>query len=121
MNAFASAFGLVKGAFTSAFGPSASSAPALIDAVFVSGAGTENANGLSSPDGTSGGRTKYTNANSVSFVWDSSEYYIRASGGGGDIYYFSTNSPANPWSGTYITAGDGSDPAPTVRQGTTAD
>jgi hypothetical protein len=96
--------------------------PTLINAVFVSGAGSEDANGLFSPDGTVGGRTKYTNAlTGVSFVWNGSEYLIAASGGGGDIYYFSTNSPANPWSGTYLTAGDGQDPIPTVRQATSAD
>jgi len=124
MNAFASAFGLVKGAFTSAFGPSASSAPALIDAVFASGAGTEDANGLASPDGTSGGQTKYTNANSVSFVWNGEEYRIGASGGMGDLYYISDNiagAPnSDPWDGIYITS-EGTEPAPTVRQATTAD
>jgi hypothetical protein len=123
MNAFASAFNLVKGVFTSAFGLSAASgAPTLIDAVFVLGAGTEDANGLFSPDGTIGGRTKYTNAiTSVSFVWNGAEYRIGASGGFGDLYYVSTNAPVNPWAGIYVTAGDGTEPPPTVRQATTAD
>lgn len=97
-------------------------APALIDAVFASGAGTEDANGLFSPDGTINSRTKYTNATtSVSFAWNGAEYQIAAGGGGGDIYYISTNTPANPWSGIYVTSGDGSEPPPTVRQATTAD
>ena len=62
-------------------------APALIDAVFVSGAGTEEVNGLFSPDGTINSRTKYTNAiTSASFVWNGSEYRIGASGGFGDLY-----------------------------------
>ena len=121
MNAFASAFNQLENAFVSAFRGGAS-APALIDAVFASGAGTEDANGLFSPDGTINSRTKYTNATtSVSFAWNFAEYQIAASGGIGDIYYISTNAPANPWSGIYVTSGDGSEPPPTVRQATTAD
>lgn len=97
-------------------------ASALIDAVFASGAGTEDANGLFSPDGTINSRTKYINAvTGVSFVWNGAEYRIGASGGFGDLYYFSTNAPANPWSGIYVTAVDGTEPPPTVRQATTAD
>jgi hypothetical protein len=95
---------------------------ALINAVFVSGAGTEDANGLFNPDGTINSRTKYSNAvTGVSFVWNGAEYRIGASGGFGDLYYISTNAPANPWAGIYVTAGDGTEPPPTVRQATTAD
>jgi len=104
---------------------SAGSPPVLIDAVFVSGAGTEDANGLFIPDGTSGGRTAYTNANGVGFVWNGEEYRIGASGGMADLYYISDNiagAPnSNPWDGIYLTSGDGTDPAPTVRQATSAD
>ncbi len=105
---------------------SASSPPVLIDAVFVSGAGTEEANGLYMPNGTIGGRTRYTNAlTGVSFVWSGEEYLIGASGGFGDIFYASDNiagAPnSNPWDGIYINNGDGIDPAPTVRQATSAD
>ena len=103
----------------------ASGPPALIDAVFVSGAGTEDANGLYVPNNIQAGRTAYINANGVGIVWNGEEYRIGASGGYGDLYYVSDNiagSPnTNPWNGTYITTSEGSDPPPTVRQATTAD
>jgi len=101
-------------------------APTLIDAVFASGAGTAEVNGLYIPDGTTGGRTRYTNAlTGVSFAWNGEEYRIGASGGMGDLYYGSDNiagAPnSDPWDGIYITNGDGADPPPTVRQATSAD
>ena len=100
--------------------------PALIDAVFVLGAGTEDANGLYVPDGTSGGRTAYiNNASGVGILWNGEEYRIGQSSGWGDHLYVSNNIAGSPntypWNGIYITTGEGSDPPPTVRQATTAD
>jgi hypothetical protein len=95
-------------------------APTLIDAVFVSGAGTEEANGLYIPNGTIGGRTTYlnTNASGVNIYWDNvyNIYRILVS----DLLYYTSNSPANPWDGIYLIY-EGSEPLPTVRQATTAD
>ena len=93
----------------------------LIDAVFASSAGEPLVDGLYIADGTFGGRTRYTNANAFSFVWNGVQYRISNSGGFGDIFYTSGDGLANPWDGTYTTAVDGTDPPPTVRQATTAD
>jgi hypothetical protein len=125
MNAFASAFSSTKGAFTSAF-ESAANSFALVDAVFASGAGSTDVNGLYLPDGMVAGRTRYTRyVSASSFVWNGEEYVIRYGSGFGDVQYSSDNiagAPnSNPWDGIYITSGDGSDPPPTVRQATTAD
>ena len=102
----------------------ASSPATLIDAVFVSDAGTVEANGLYVPNGTVGGRTAYlnTNASDMQIVWDSGQSVYRiAISGFGDLFYYTSNSPANPWSGIYVVAAEGSNPLPTVRQATTAD
>jgi hypothetical protein len=94
----------------------------LIDAVFASGAGTVEANGLYIPNGTINSRTRYTKVDvSASFAWDGTQYRLASGLGGGDIFYYTTNGPINPWSGTYLTSGDGAEPVPTVRQATTAD
>ena len=94
--------------------------PTLVNAVFVSGAGTEEANGLYIPNGTIGGRTTYfnTNASGIYIFWDNvyNIYRILVS----DLLYYTSNSPANPWNGIYLTY-EGSDPVPTVRQATSAD
>jgi len=93
-------------------------------AVVVSGAGTAEANGLYSYDGAQAGRTKYTNAQGVSIVWNGVDQYLIRLGGTGDIYYQSPTSTITeffPWSGPYTTGGDGSEPVPTVRQATLAD
>ena len=103
----------------------ASSPATLIDAVFVSDAGTVEANGLYVPNGTIGGRTAYiNNASGVGIVWNGEEYRIGQGGGYGDLLYYSDNiagaTNTYPWDGIYITS-EGSDPPPTVRQATTAD
>ena len=101
----------------------ASSPATLIDAVFVSDAGTVEANGLYVPNGTVGGRTAYlnTNASDMQIVWDSGQSVYRiAISGFGDLFYYTSNSPANPWDGIYLIY-EGSEPLPTVRQATTAD
>ena len=97
--------------------------PTFIDALFVSGAGSAEANGLYTRDGLLNSRTRYTNDDNVSFVWDGiNRYIIRASRGLGDNLYISTaSSPANPWTAIYTTSNDGTNPPPTVRQATTAD
>ncbi len=96
--------------------------PTLINAVFVSGAGSEDANGLHIPNGTVNGRTRYTKVDFLaSVMWDGTQYRIAAGNGNGDIFYYTNNGPANPWSGIYGFGGDGSDPVPTVRQATSAD
>ena len=112
----------------SAFRSGGASAPALIDAVFVSGAGTEEANGLYVPNGIIGGRTAYINnapTSGVGIVYNGEEYRIGAGGGFGDLYYVSDNIAGapntDPWDGIYITTGDGTEPPPTVRQATAAD
>ena len=94
------------------------------NAVFVSGAGTAEANGLYSVDGTQAGQPKYINDQGVTIVWNGVDQYLIRFGGAGDIYYTSLTLVGAlffPWSRAYTTGGDGSEPAPTVRQATLAD
>jgi len=95
--------------------------PAFVNAVFVSGAGSATANGLFILDGSSGGKTKYTNDNDVSFVYVTNKYEIKLNKGIGSTLYSSTTIPNNSWNAIYAVGASGSGPPPTVLQATTAD
>jgi hypothetical protein len=91
-------------------------------AVFVSGAGTEDVNGVYQPTGTQNGRTLYSlggNLESVTIYWTGSVWRISSDVTGTLVYYVSDN-VLSPWLGTW-TAVSGASPVAVVAESARAD
>jgi hypothetical protein len=81
--------------------------------VIVSGAGTAAANGTYLPAYVQNGKMSYAKSGGYSVIFDGDVWSIETS----TSVLYSNNSPAAPWSGTWIVS-SGTAPAPTVSEGT---
>lgn len=90
-----------------------------VDAVVVEGADEVQKNGTYIPSAEVNGRTSYELAPNHVIEWTGTQYQLRDIFTGPD--WITTNAPATPWAGTWVTVSGGDPIVGTVRQATIAD